>query len=102
MGYYIMKFSDLTFNSLDKRSYGLNGVYTKVWFPNGYGVSIVRHNFSYGHRSGLYEMAIITGNDDNFELKYDTPITDDVLGYLTEADVEDYMEQVSKLEEFKP
>jgi hypothetical protein len=87
-----MKFSDLTFNSLDE-SYGPNGVYTKVWFPNGYGVSIVRHNFSYGHRSGLYEMAIITGNDDNFELKYDTPITDDVLGYL---------EQVSKLEEFKP
>jgi len=48
---------------------------------NGYGASIVQHSFSYGHEEGLWELAVL---DKDGKLDYTTPITADVLGYLTE------------------
>jgi hypothetical protein len=63
-------------------------------FDNGYGVSVVSHSYSYGGRDGLYEIAVLD-SDDN--LTYDTPVTNDVIGYLTEEDVTDVMKQVQEL-----
>lgn len=57
---------------------GIQHVYK---FPNGFGASIVRHSFSYGGNIGLYELAVLDKNDN---LTYETEITDDVIGYLTE------------------
>jgi hypothetical protein len=51
-------------------------------FDNGYGVSIVRNEISYGGKEGLFELAVL---DENGEITYDTEITDDVVGYLTSA-----------------
>ena len=62
-------------------------------FDNGYGVSIVRHSFSYGNGAGLWELAVLC----NGNLCYDTPITDDVLGDLTEKEVDEIVEQVKAL-----
>lgn len=75
-------------------------------FPNGYGASIVRFTQftdglgfrdwitgnpgSYGGNQGLWEVAVITFRSEgweDFKIVYDTPITDDVLGHLTESDV---------------
>jgi hypothetical protein len=61
---------------------------------NGYGASIVKHRFSYGNEDDLWELAV-TDKDGN--LCYDTPITDDVIGYLTEQDVNDTLDQIAAL-----
>lgn len=67
-------------------------------FPNGYGASIIRHNHSYGGRDGLFELAVIEGtNQKDWELVYDTPITDDVLGNLTLPEVLVEVERIRDL-----
>ncbi|MGN6438499.1 MAG: hypothetical protein ACTHMM_18290 [Agriterribacter sp.] len=61
---------------------------------NGYGASIVKHTFSYGNESGLWELAVL---DASGKLCYDTPITNDVLGYLSETEVNETLEKISAL-----
>jgi hypothetical protein len=63
-------------------------------FPNGYGASAVRHENSYGGREGLYELAVL---DNNGEICYDTVITNDVIGWLTIEQVDEFLDQISKL-----
>lgn len=55
-----------------------------VQYSNGYGASIVQGPHTYGGKDGLYELAVF-GKDG--EITYDTPITNDVLGYLSEDEV---------------
>jgi hypothetical protein len=90
-----MKFTDLDFQP--HPHYTTDGVQAKHFFPNGYGVSVVRFPGSYGYAHDLYEVAVIKGNEDDFELCYDTPITEDVLGHRDERDVEIIMEEVAAL-----
>jgi hypothetical protein len=84
------QFNDLQF----KQHRELNGVVARITFDNGYGASVVKHEFSYGGKDGLYELAVL---DKDGELTYDTPITNDVIGYLREVDVTDVMEKIQKL-----
>lgn len=65
-----------------------------VQFPNGYGASIVKNEYSYGGKEGLYELAVF-GKDGG--ITYDTPVTDDVLGYLTEEDVTNNLKKIKEL-----
>lgn len=66
---------------------GLQDTYA---FPNGYGASVIRGgSMAYG---GL-ELAVLKGGS----LCYDTPITDDVLGYLSESDIPDLLSKISEL-----
>jgi len=51
----------------------------KLPFANGYVASVVRHDFSYGGKQGLFEVAVM---DKDFNILYSTPITDDVVGHL--------------------
>ena len=65
---------------------------------NGYGASIVKHDYSYGGNNGLYELAVIKyESDEEWHLCYDTPITSDVLGHLTEEEVNSTLEEIAKL-----
>lgn len=89
-----MKFSDLQFYAQTKGPYGYQAL---AFFPNGYGVSVVRSPMSYGGPEGLYELAVLKGDKDAWILTYETEVTDDVLGYLTESDVEMYMNAVKSL-----
>jgi hypothetical protein len=86
------KFQDLDFVKLDDGF--MKGVQGRMTFENGYGVSVVSHTYSYGGKDGLFEVAVL-GKDGN--LTYDTPVTNDVIGYLTEEDVTDVMKQVQNL-----
>ena len=65
-----------------------------ITFDNGYGASVVRSEFTYGGREGLYELAVF-GKDGH--ISYDTPITNDVLGYLKEEEVTKILEQIQLL-----
>ena len=68
-------------------------------FDNGYGASVVRHNFSYGSDRGLFELIVLKfiPDTDDFDVDYSTPITDDVLGSLTEQGVLDTLAQIEEL-----
>jgi hypothetical protein len=66
-----------------------------VQFQNGYGASIVQGPHTYGGTKGLYELAVF-GKDG--QISYSTPITDDVLGYLTEEDVEKTLTDIKNLD----
>lgn len=87
-----MKFSDLQFtNEIN------DGVGARVFFENKFGASVVCHKYSYGGPDGLYELAVIKGDENDWKLTYDTPITSDVLGHLTEEEVESYLNQIEAL-----
>ena len=84
------QFKDLEFKTHPQ----LDGVVSRIIFDNGYGASVVKHEFSYGGKDGLYELAVL---DKHGELTYETPITNDVIGYLREIDVTDVMEKIQQL-----
>jgi len=68
------------------------------FYENGYGISIICNEYSYGGREGLYEIAVLKGDEDYSEICYDTYIANDVIGYLTESDVTNIIEQIKKLD----
>lgn len=87
-----------TFKDLEFKPHGFHsdGVVSRIHFQNGYGVSVVRHEASYGNELGLYELAVLNNAG---ELVFDTPITNDVIGWLRPEDVTDVMERIQKLPE---
>lgn len=81
-------FDDLKFEKME------GGVKSKKMFPNGYGASVVSHQYSYGGNMGLYELAVL---DKNGDLTYTTPITDDVIGYLKPEKVTEILIEIQDL-----
>ena len=73
-----------------------NGIQFLGFFPNGFGVSIVRHEFSYTN-ANTWELAVLKGNADSWGLTYTTTITNDVLKYLTDEEVNEICTKVSEL-----
>jgi hypothetical protein len=63
-------------------------------FHNGRGASVIRNEMSYGSSRGLWELAVI-GRDGDID--YSTPITDDVLGWLTPTDVRRILREIEAL-----
>ena len=87
-----------TFNDLEFKPHpmaeGLNGVVSRIMFDNGYGASVIKHQYSYGGDRGLYELAVL---DKDGKLCYNTPVTNDVEGYLTPDDVTKLLKQIQSL-----
>jgi len=69
------------------------GIVSRTQFDNGYEASVVKSDYTYGGKNGLYELAVFKDG----EICYDTPITDDVIGYLRPEDVTDVMEKIQQL-----
>lgn len=66
-----------------------------VRFPNGYGASVIEGSSTYG-----IELAVITfDSEGNWELTYETPITDDVIGWLN---LETLAQQLREIEALPP
>jgi len=85
-----------TFNDIIFKSNPMGeeyGIVSRTQFDNGYEVSVVKSPHSYGGDKGLYELAIF--KDD--EICYDTPITNDVLGYLSDKDVTEVLIKIQQL-----
>ena len=53
----------------------------------------MKHNFSYGGKDDLWELAVLKGED----LCYTSPLTSDVLGWLTDEDVQRALKEIAKL-----
>lgn len=75
----------------------MEGIAGQIFFENGYGASVIRHPGSYGNDRGLFELAVIHGNNESFELCYSTPVTSDVIGWLSEGDVLSIIKQIKEL-----
>lgn len=84
-----------TFNDLEFRQSLTSGEISRLYFDNGYGVSVVRGEYTYGGPEGLYELAVVDTKTE--EITYHTPITDDVIGYLTEEGVTALMAEIQLL-----
>lgn len=80
-----------------------NGLRAKMFFKNGYGVSVVRFKLMFGGYGSYtsndkeWELAVIHGDENKFDIVYNTPITDDVLGHLSADDVSEIMAKVKCL-----
>ena len=92
MGKCYKTFQDLRF----KPQSFLKGVQAILFFPNGYGISVIRNVLS-RTTVNTWEIAILKGTESNYNLCYDTPITDDVIGYCSEEDVSNIMKQIQDL-----
>ena len=80
----------------------LNGGIQYVFrFGNNYGASVVKFWGSYGSDNDLWKLAVLKFDGPgvwDWDLNYDTEITDDVLGYLEEAEVREILEKIKGLE----
>lgn len=75
----------------------LGGPHKVYRFPNNYGANVFKNKYSYGGEQNLWEVGIVFFDGDDYKLIYSTPIAKDVLGYLTDEDVENTLEQIKNL-----
>jgi len=84
-----------------------NGEHGKIFFPNGYGLSAVRFKIpTFNESPSVYasycddetwEVAILKGTPENWELCYDTKITNDVMGYQTKEDINRTLKKLRRI-----
>ena len=77
----------------------MNNFCKQTFFENGWGVSIVSHRGSYGGEKGLFEVAVL---DHKKNFRYDSGVTQDVIGWLDFADVAKVIEEVKALPKCPP
>lgn len=87
-----MKFGDLEFKEKYQLGSGM-GYQARHDFPNGYGVSVIFGGGAFSELGKPYELAVMKDG----ALCYDTEITDDVLGCLTESEVSELLERIEGL-----
>jgi len=94
-------FGEYTLDTVERSeiSFGSNSYFGNITFANGFGASVVRHEFSYGNETGLYELAVL---DESGHLCYTTGITDDVIGHLDKDGVERVLKSISEIGETSP
>ena len=82
-------FNDLKFKQHPGSAPGFDmGIVSRLEFDNGWGVSVVKGQYTYGGDKGLYEMAVLKDG----EMHYENDIAKgDVVGYLRPEDVTDAM-----------
>lgn len=69
------------------------GLRYEFLFKNGYGAYVVKNMFSYGNTRDLFQLAVL--KDGN--VCYETEITDDVIGYLTNRQVLRILKRIKEL-----
>jgi hypothetical protein len=76
----------------------------RYYFNNDHGASVIRTPYSYGGRDGLWELAVLEKAAegawdawDAWDLCYTTPIADEVIGWLSDDEVEALLDRIEKL-----
>ena len=87
-------FNDLQFKNHPGSTTDFNmGIVSRLEFDNGWSVSVVKGQYTYGGDKGLYELAVFKDG----EIHYDNDVANgDVIGYLRPEDVTDVMEKIQK------
>lgn len=73
-------------------------------FPNGAGASVVRGEYTYGGDEGLWELGVIRFDDEGgYKLIYPRDVCSegDVVGWLTDEQVDELLVKVANLTEFQ-
>jgi len=78
-----------------KQSTEMGGYQYFATYPNDFGVSIIKHFGSYGANYDLWEAAVMKGGS----ICYDTDITYDVVGFLSDEDAVKLIQAVQRLDE---
>lgn len=85
-------------NNKDDKGIGWNDKQQWIFkFENNYGASVIKHYGSYGWAEDLFELAVIMFIDDAWDICYITPITNNVIGHLTNNDVIRYLNKIKRL-----
>jgi len=93
-------FNDLNFqkhphaDSMAGALFGGFSTQARLFFNNGYGVSVVQGNGAYGK----YEAAVLKGDEKNSNICYSTPITDDVIGCDSTEEITRIMKSIQSLQ----
>jgi hypothetical protein len=84
-----------------------NGLQGKIFLPNGYGLSVVRFKiptFNEGPAQyasycddETWEVVILKGVPEKWELCYDTEISTDVIGYQNEEDINRILKKLRRI-----
>lgn len=75
-----------------------DGIQYVFKFPNGYGASVIKSFGSIGRSDDRWELAVIKFyRDGSFVITYDTEITDYVIGYQTDEDIQLLLRDIRKL-----
>ena len=77
--------------SQEHESFG--GIRRVYRFENNYGASVICHEFSYSSKGHKWELAVLYGDD----ITYDTPITSDVIGHLSDQQVQKILTKIDQL-----
>ncbi len=88
----LMTFDDLVFEDISETSISGNKR-TSLFFKNGYGISVVQTAYT-----RTWEVAVLKGNDQAWDICYNTPITSDVIVCADPVEVENIMIQIQELE----
>lgn len=83
-------------NIIDKNAKN-NGIQYIFKFDNGYGASLVKNPLSYGGEEDLWEIAVLSFDNNGYKIVYDTSITDDVVGYLDEVEAFEVLCKIGNL-----
>lgn len=75
-----------------KRTYN-QAVQTKVYFPNGYGISFIEGGNSYGLEAAILKQK----SNGKWSICYSTPLTDDVIPYMEDSEILPLIKKVAKL-----
>ena len=87
-------FNDLKFNLHPNPKFDTQAI---MFFKNGYGISVITGKDAYSDDENPYECAVIKGNKRIWYMVYDTPITNDVIGFCDENKVTEIMKQIQEL-----
>jgi len=84
-----MRDSDLleSFETHKPEQGGIQYVYK---FKNGYGASVIKHKYSYGGKKGLWELALLKGNEIYYNEDYP-----DVKGHLNDPEVDNELKFIA-------
>lgn len=68
-------------------------------FENGWGASVIRNPYSYGGMEGFWELAVWHGpqGHDDAHLCYQSDVTDDVVGHLSDREVKLLLDHISTM-----
>lgn len=75
----------------------LGGISFRFRFENGYGASVIKNTVTYGD---LWELGVIyfaDESDESWNRIYAPAITEDIVGYLTDAGVRDVLDEIKNL-----